>query len=173
MDMKVIKDSNFGLGEPAIAEWQERLTARAVIFDSDDKVALLYVAKKGYHKLPGGGVEDGEDIETALRREVIEEVGCHIANLRELAKTEEYRGQRGVHQISHCFTAEVRGPKGEPSFMPDEIADGFKVAWLGLAEAIKILESENEVEDYEGKFINARELFFLKQVKQNKDVPNS
>lgn len=71
------------------------------------------MTKKFYHKLPGGGVEEGEDIETGLRRESFEEIGCTIEYIHELGTIEEYRNEcrngGGRHQISHCFIAEIAG----------------------------------------------------------------
>jgi len=46
-----------------------REAARAVLFDDDDNIPLLFVAKHHYHKLPGGGIDDGENKEDALIRE--------------------------------------------------------------------------------------------------------
>lgn len=42
--------------------YHHRKAARAVVLDSDGSVALLHVSKFGYHKLPGGGVEENEDL---------------------------------------------------------------------------------------------------------------
>jgi len=55
-----------------------RKAVRAIVFDGSGKMALLHVAKHGYHKLPGGGSEEGEDNAMTLRRECIEEIGCAI-----------------------------------------------------------------------------------------------
>jgi len=35
----------------------------------------------GIHEIPSGGVDEGEDLETALRREVIEETGLNILSI--------------------------------------------------------------------------------------------
>ena len=164
---KIIRDKDFGLNTPGPATWNKRKTGRAIIFDKDGNVALLHVTKKHYHKLPGGGVEEGENVNEALRREALEEIGCDISNIRELGIIEEYRGQFSEHQTSHCFIADVDGEKKDPNFTPDELENGFEIIWLSLEEAIKTLESEESVEDYEGKFINARELTFLKKASKN------
>ncbi len=50
-----------------------REAARAVLTDDSGRVALMYVAGLDYYKLPGGGVEEGEDVKLALARELMEE----------------------------------------------------------------------------------------------------
>ena len=48
-----------------------RPSARAVIL-KDGKALLIHSKKYDYYKFPGGGIESGEDHETALCREVLE-----------------------------------------------------------------------------------------------------
>jgi len=55
--------------------WQERAAARAVVRDVGGAIGLLHVTNAGYYKLPGGGVESGEDLREALVRECKEELG--------------------------------------------------------------------------------------------------
>jgi 8-oxo-dGTP diphosphatase len=164
--IKTIRDSDTGGGFPDCPVEQERRASRAVVFDTEGNVALLHATKKNFHKLPGGGIEQGEDIETALRREVSEEIGCAVKNIRELGMVEEFRNQWALHQISYCFLADLDGAKGLPHLEEDEIADGFETVWVGIDDAIKILESETSIEDYEGKFIQLRDLTLLKEAKE-------
>ncbi len=164
---KTIRDEDFGLDTPKPKTWTKRKTGRAIIFDENKNVALLHVTKKRYHKLPGGGVEERESIAEALQREAIEEIGCEIGDIRELGIIEEYRNNFSKHQTSYCFVATVKGKKKAPDFTQEEIANGFEVVWLELDGSIKTLEEEiDTIEDYEGKFINARELAFLKEAKK-------
>ena len=158
-----IRDKDFGLESNSAQAPQERRASRAVVFDKDKKIALLYVAEKNFHKLPGGGIEEGESIEAALRREVMEEIGCAVENIRELGVVEEFRGKFSLHQISYCFLADLLGEKGIPHLEPDEIADGFQTVWMSLDEAIATLAGEASVEDYEGKFIEKRDLVILRR----------
>jgi ADP-ribose pyrophosphatase YjhB (NUDIX family) len=158
-----IRDIDTGASFPDPAIYKERSASRAVVFDGDHKIALLHATNKHYHKLPGGGIEAGENIETALHRELSEEIGCSVQNIRELGIIEEYRNKFSLHQISYCFLADLAGEKGTPHLEEDEIADGFEPVWMDLEAAIKTLESETSIEDYEGRFIQMRDLAFLKE----------
>ena len=53
-----------------------RIAVNAVLFDSKDNIALCYMSKYELHTLPGGGVESGEDLQMAVKREILEETGC-------------------------------------------------------------------------------------------------
>ncbi|KAA0205648.1 hypothetical protein EDM68_04920 [Candidatus Uhrbacteria bacterium] len=57
--LATIDPENLGPGLPD--GWRERRASRAVVFDEKDRVAFLFVSKHGYYKLPGGGIEEGED----------------------------------------------------------------------------------------------------------------
>jgi len=159
--LKTIEFEKVSLGE--LEKFKLRQAAKAVVFDNEGKIALLFVAKKGYYKLPGGGVEKGESLEEALRRECREEIGCEIKITGEIGMTIEYRTKWQIKQESFCYSAEVVGEKGEPAFMDDEIEEGFSVTWVGFDEAVKILET-GQPDDYQGKFIKIRELTFLREV---------
>ncbi|MEO8862807.1 MAG: NUDIX domain-containing protein [Candidatus Saccharimonadales bacterium] len=65
-----------GSADVDTSSFRERRAARAVLLDDNAQVHMLNVSKHGYHKLPGGGIEAGEDILSALERELMEEVGC-------------------------------------------------------------------------------------------------
>lgn len=164
--LKTIRDADVGSTTPPPDEFRDREAGRAVVFDKDGKVALFHSTKKHYHKLPGGGVEEGEDIETALRREILEEIGCAVENIRELAVIEEYRNEFALRQVSHCFVADVLGEKGEPNLDEGEIEEGFVTEWLYLDDAVALLASQENVEDYQGKFIQMRDLAFLRAAQQ-------
>lgn len=161
--LQIIKDADIGSEIPAPNAYRERTSARAILFNADGKVAILHATKKNFHKLPGGGVEEGEDLPTALARELQEEIGCSAKNLRKLAIVEEYRNKYALHHTSHCFLADIDGEAGPTAMDESEIAVGFVTVWMDLLDAINTIESETEFESYEWKFIRLRELAFLKE----------
>lgn len=67
----------------AILRLMGRTGVRAVIEHDDKYLFVRNKVSEGFWCLPGGGVEKGEDIITALKREMIEETGIEpvIGNL--------------------------------------------------------------------------------------------
>ena len=164
--LKTIKHQDIApeeiLGE--IKEYIIRKAARAVVFDAEGKIALLNVKNKNYHKLPGGGVEDGEDLKIALEREMLEEIGSKVLVTGEVGKIMEYRDLWELEQESFCYLAKMDGEKGQPDFTEEEKEKGFALIWVSVEEAIEKIKSDKPV-DYEGKFIQVRDLCFLESVK--------
>jgi 8-oxo-dGTP diphosphatase len=141
------------------------------LFDEDKNIAILHVAKSGYYKLPGGGVEKDESLIEAAKRETIEEAGCDIEITKEIGKIIEYRDKddygdsNGIIQTSFCYLAHIVGPKKEPSFEQDEIREGFQLVWININEAIRLIEQSSPT-TYDGGFIIKRDLIFLKEAKK-------
>ncbi len=156
--LKIIKDKE------VTADAKVRGASRAVLFDQNNLIPLLFVSKYNYHKLPGGGIENGEDKIEALKREVKEEVGSKFEVGSEIGKIIEFRSEFNLKQTSYCYFGKILS-KGNPSFEKSEIEEGFKHVWLSLDEAILQLEKDNP-ENYEGKFIQERDLAFLKEAKK-------
>lgn len=162
--LKIIKDEDIGSTGPSPETFKKRIAGRAVVFDKQNNIALLQSAKFNFPKLPGGGVEEDENIEETLTREMREEIGCEIKNIQELGIIEEYRNTTSVHQLSYYFLAELDGEKGSPNFTEKETAENFKIIWLSLDKAIEIIDS-GHAEHYDSKFIRLRDLTLLKEVK--------
>jgi ADP-ribose pyrophosphatase YjhB (NUDIX family) len=146
-----------------VATYTVRSAARAVVFDSVGRIALLHVTRHGYYKLPGDGIEPGEDIVEALTRECREEIGCSIFVGESLGEVHEYRSKFSQHQISYCFIAHVEGEIGMPTFTADEVADGFTLEWYVPEQARMIMGSQSPI-DYVGQFIALRDTAILELI---------
>lgn len=156
-----IKDTDF---DPAwtmsdVSQYNIRTAARGLVF-SGNKLALLFVSKFNYYKLPGGGIEQGENIEQAFIREVMEEVGCKISNTKQYGKIIEYKDQFNLKQVSYVLTGEVVGEIGSNNLEQSEIDEGFELKWLPKENVIEIM-SNSKPSNYEGQFIVKRDLYIL------------
>lgn len=159
------QDVNPGAALVDDSEFRTREAARAVVFDSAGKVALLHVGLHNYHKLPGGGIDEGEDITTALERELMEEIGCKAEVTAEVGSTIEHRNQYELVQTSFCFIATQVGEKGQPDFTEKELREQFAIVWADdIDHAVALLEADVP-DDYEGKFIKIRDTALLKAAK--------
>jgi len=166
--LRELSESDIGLvqGEKKDIRYEFRKASRALVFDSEGKIAILFVSKKNYHKLPGGGIEEGEDIKIALRRELLEETGCNVEiRSQDVGVVIEYRNGDAFLQISYCFLSDVVGEPTEVAFTEKEISNGFKLKWLGLDKAIAVLKSDTPSEPFE-KFMKERDLVFLQKAKE-------
>ena len=104
-----------------------QLAVSAAIF-RDDKILLVRRARspaKGFYSLPGGRVEFGESLHTALHREVDEETGLKVEVIGLAGWREVLPGTSGGgHYLIMSFAA--RWTSGEP-VLNDEL-DDFR--WL-------------------------------------------
>src|SRR3990167_9532914 len=124
--MKLLKTINpENVDENNIPGWEYRKAARAVVFDNENKVGLLDVSSKNYYKLPGGGIEEGEDIKIALDRECKEELGVRVKVIKEIGSIIEFRAQPKFHQTSYCFIARTNSKKNAPNFSDREKSYGY------------------------------------------------
>lgn len=152
-----------------IAKFEVRHAARAIVFDSENKIGILYVGLHNYYKLPGGGIEAGEDVVTALKRECLEEIGCNITVTSELGEIIEYRDEGALKQHSYYYLAKLVGEKGEPDFTEKEKARNFQIKWVDLDEAIRLIKG-HETDNIFGNFIKTRDLMSLVEAKKILDV---
>jgi ADP-ribose pyrophosphatase YjhB (NUDIX family) len=143
-------------------DYRLRKSARTILFDDTGKMATQYLQKYTFHKLPGGGVDAGESVEDALRREVLEEVGCDSKILRPIGIVIEYRNKYKLLHISYCFVSNVIGPIGQPQLEKEEIEEGQTTLWLPPEEVLGKMKVDVPGK-YEGYFILQREITFLEE----------
>lgn len=141
-------------------DYRLRKSARAILQNEKGDIAIQFLETYGYHKLPGGGVEPGEAVETALKREILEEVGCACEIQRPVGVVIEYRNKYQMLHLSYCYVATVSGVVGQPQLEVGEIEEGQVTLWMSASEALKRMSSD-EPGKFEGHFILEREKAFL------------
>ncbi|WP_062262743.1 NUDIX hydrolase [Endozoicomonas arenosclerae] len=118
-----------------------RLATRAIVLNGND-ILLMYTERYHDYSLPGGGVDEGEDIREGLVRELEEETGArNIQVISELGIYEEFRPWYKpehdiLHMSSYCFFCSVDPELGEPRHEDYEVANGMKPVWININEAI-------------------------------------
>ena len=79
---------------------------QCIAFTKEGKV-VLYKHADGYVGLPGGTVEDGESVETALMREVKEEIACQVISHQHIAYLKDTNEESNEIQFQARYYAEV------------------------------------------------------------------
>jgi len=148
-------------------DYSLRTAVRAIVFNSENKVAVLHAKKYHFHKLPGGGVEEGENIKKALRRELKEELGCIVKIIGEVGKIIEIKNQYGQKQTSLCYVAKVIN-QTEPNLTKEEREDlEIEITWVSPEAAVKLFKKDKP-SDYTAKFITKRDFILLNEFLKEK-----
>lgn len=162
--MRVICELNdkIILGQDGLSDKVPRLTARAIVRNQDGLYAVMYSDKFKLHSLPGGGVEDGEDVLTALHREVYEETGCVCDEIKELGIVAENRASLDYTQINYYYVVTTTHQPGENHLTESEQASQTVVQWHTMDEMVRLI-NEQEFDRIQGKYLKARDVAALKE----------
>lgn len=104
----------------------------------DGKLLVIHRFKmrEEYWVLPGGGVEDGEDIETALRREVWEETSLKCTSIKWCGREEVEDGR--VHEFFQIETGEGEPVLGGPEAENMNSDNQYILTWLPVEEVLRL-----------------------------------
>ena len=170
----IIKDEDIGYTNKDLNNPRKRIGARGIIL-KNDKIAIFYKKNKNEYKLPGGGVEDGENLEDGFKREVLEETGCVVKIQKKLGITEEFKGIANFYQLSHVYLAEVIEDTHKLNLTEKEKSEGAELLWTTLEQAISLVKNcfdkikpstyDEQENVYATKFIIKRDLSILEYYK--------
>ena len=150
------------LGQEGLSSKAPRLTARAIVKNQDGLYAVMYADKFKLHSLPGGGVEDGEDVLTALRREVYEETGCVCDEIQELGIVAENRASLDYTQINYYFVVTTTHTPGDNHLTKAEQDSRTVVEWHTFDEMLRLI-NEQEFDRVQAKYLKARDVAALQE----------
>ena len=132
------------LGTGGLSSAAPRYTARAVL-KNGGLYAVMFAGKFGLYSLPGGGVDDGENVVTALKREILEETGCTCGSIAELGMVRENRAQADYTQFTEA-----------------EKSNGTGLQWHTLKDVIKLINGF-EPATYQQQYLKARDVAALEE----------
>lgn len=145
--------------------WNVRIAVRAVLLDDKGRVALMHIGARDAYKLPGGGVEEEENLEKGFRREISEETGYRVKAIGDIGVFIEKREEWRLFQVSFAYLAKVI-VKGRQSLTREEKEAGFSLRWAeNIDEAIKLV-SKSKPGRYDDKHIKLRDSSILKSAKK-------
>ncbi len=162
-----IDDSAFG-GPAGTVHDISRYSTRGILIDGMGKVAMMLTEVKGRCKLPGGGIELGENERDAFIRQIAEETGLNCEILETIGYIEEHKLRSNFRQYSYVFLARETGELEESSDgTGSRINTG--IAWMPLDKAIAAMQGAINMENnsYSMKFMLLRDKLILEYARDN------
>ena len=165
-----IEDGDVGLPPASgdVASYKFKTGARAILFNEDGKVALIHSLNRGWYKLPGGGHENDELRRENLQREVLEETGYTIKNVRPIGICRNTRHNWQMAAEAWMYLCEADEFVGKEQ-MEDEVEDGDTLEWFdSIDDALEALKSVklDEIGFYGAYFFTKREIDTLEYAKR-------
>lgn len=122
--------------------------AGALIVDHDGRI---FFQRRSPHRrlfpncwdIVGGHVEPGEDIDTALRREITEETGWFLSHVLDQVSEYTYVGDDGLTRTEYDFLVRVDGDLDHPRL---EAGKHTEYRWLAEHE-LSVLDEHRDVND--------------------------
>ena len=157
-------------------QWQfdytnhDRNIARAIVYDDNGEFYFVRAerdddfGKATLIETAGGGVEMGEDLQTAIKRELKEELGVSVEIVCKIGVVSDYYNLIHRHNINNYFLCKVKS-FGEKNLTQDEM-DSFHLSTLKLTYEEAVHEYENRKSTRLGTLVANRELPVLYRAKE-------
>ena len=146
-----------------------REAVRAVIIQNNN--ILMVHCNKGDYKFPGGGVNTGESHEEALKREVREETGYIVSDVKKKIgvvierNLDELKKETVFEMTSHYYLCEIFDEQTFQELDHYEVELDFKPEWIHIDKAIHLNEEVLKNKD-KNKWVY-REVNVLKALKDS------
>lgn len=161
---KITDNDILGSAPTEFLDTISRFGSRGVVVDKPLNVAMMYMSKTKLYKLPGGGVDEGEDARDAFLREIQEETGYEAEIIHELGYIEEHKNRNKYLQFSYCYIAIAKASFRDTKLTENEIQLGMAVQWMSLDQALAVMnDSVLTCTDYSSKFMLLRDMTILKE----------
>jgi 8-oxo-dGTP pyrophosphatase MutT (NUDIX family) len=148
----------------------DRDIVRAIVFDEEGNFYFVRAerdddfGKATLIETAGGGVEKGEDLLAAIKRELKEELGASVEILCKIGVVSDYYNLIHRHNINNYYLCKAVS-FGEKNLMQDEI-ECFHLSTLKLTYEEAVAEYERCSSTKLGRLVANRELPVLRQAKK-------
>ena len=147
----------------------DREIVRAIVYDNENYLYFVRVerdddfGKASLIETAGGGVENGEDLYSAIVRELKEELGADVQVVKKIGVVSDYYNLIHRHNINNYFLCKVLS-FGKKNLTKDEI-ESFHLSTIKLSFDEAVKEYKKCSDTRLGKLIAARELPVLEKVR--------
>lgn len=148
----------------------DRKIARAVVFDSEGYYYFVRAVREDDFgsatliETAGGGVERGEDLASAIRRELKEELGAEVDILCKIGVVSDYYNLIHRHNINNYFLCKISS-FGDKRLTQEEM-ESFHLSTLKMSYDEAVKEYEKRSATRLGKLVANRELPVLRRAKE-------
>ena len=148
----------------------DRNIVRAIVYDENRMLYFVRAVrddefgKATLIETSGGGVENGEDLITAIQRELKEELGVSVDVVCKIGIVSDYYNLIHRHNINNYFLCKIKS-FGQKNLTQDEI-EKFHLSTLKMSYEEAVIEYENRKNSKLGTLIANRELPVLHRAKE-------
>ena len=148
----------------------DRNIVRAIVYDENRMFYFVRAVrddefgKATLIETSGGGVENGEDLITAVQRELKEELGVSVDVVCKIGIVSDYYNLIHRHNINNYFLCKIKS-FGQKNLTQDEI-EKFHLSTLKMSYEEAVIEYENRKNSKLGTLIANRELPVLHRAKE-------
>ena len=127
----------------------ERLIVRGICYNDKKEVALIHLlcddffGHRDYYETPGGGVEENEALEEALKRELTEELGADIDNIEEIGRVVDFYNKINRKNNQHYYLCHLT-KLSEKHLTRYEKIIMENVVWVDIDTAIKLYKESKD-----------------------------
>lgn len=152
---------------PVIKEWEIRKTVKIILLNKKKEIALVTNPIHKCYLLPGGGINDKENLWSAANRECCEETRLSIIKGEFIGVVKEYRARDRKLYETFGVTARVFKNIPEDLRTDNEKNSGLIVKWHTINDVNKIFQNQykslisGKIEFYNTGFNIARDKLFF------------